>query len=648
MGGTTSTVLPAVRTPRSVYVRRRVVLGLALVLLVLLVVGGWLAWGLRSAAKQIQSEASAAQGSITTVKTDLEAGDYASAMAAAKAAKAQVASADAASRTLPVRVAGMLPVVGGAVDDLHSLIGAATDLADASYRVATVYGAATGKAATGPKLFAGGRVNFRVLDETSAAVATAITEIGHAQGLLQQVNGTLPGTHAMADARDKALAEIAPLTGTLRTMSTVLGRMPAALGKGGHKSYLLVTLNPAELYAGGGAALSAALVSFSNGVMSIPLKGSVSGKLFPSNPRVAWDHLAGMPYYSPGAKAAFAYSDLHPDFTVAAVDMERAWVANGEKPVDGVIAIDPTALSAALRVSGPIQSPAYGEVNADNLVQKLLVDAYVNFNGNQDLRHQLNDELMTTVFDRLKAGSGALSLAKALASTAPGRHFRVYVNDPGLQQIVVSSGLAGDFPSSPGDLLAVFSQNQNGSKVDIFQKRTVTRDVTVKADGSATVTTTVSATNTVPRSDRRSTDLVGYLTPWSFNWYLAYLPRGAELVSYTAPRRLHRDINDGNVYPDEDGRSVVRTGRWTAAGKTTVVTLVYTFPAGTFSTSHGLVYELTTVPQPLTQDATMSITVRGPGTATAAGSSGSWTVTGGVAHASGPFNQVSSTSVTWR
>jgi len=648
VGGTTSAVLPGVRTPRSVYLRRRVLLVAALVVFTLLAVGAWLGWGLRSAAKEIQTDASAAQGSITTVKTDLEAGDYASAMAAASAAKTQVASADVASRALPVRVAGMLPVVGSAVDDLRNLIGAATDLADTSSRVAQVYGAATGKAASGPKLFAGGRVNFHVLSETSAAVTAAIAEIGHAQGLLHQVQGTLPGTHAMADARDKALAQIAPLTGTLTTMSTVLDRMPAALGQGGHKSYLLVTLNPAELYPGGGAALSAALVTFTNGVLSIPIKGSVSGKLFPNNPKVAWDHVAGPPYYRTRSKAAFAYSDLHPDFTVSAVEMERSWVANGENPVDGVIALDPTALSAALRVSGPIQSPAYGQVNADNLVQKLLVDAYVNFSGSQDLRHQLNEQLMTTVFDRLKAGSGALSLAKALASTAPGRHFRVYVNDPGLQQVVATSGLAGEFPSNPGDLLAVFSQNQNGSKVDIFQQRTVTRDVTVHADGSAFVTTTLRATNSVPLSDRRSIDLVGYLTPWSFNWYLAYLPPQAHLVSYISPRHLARDMNDVNLYPDQNGRTVVRTGRWTDAGKTTVVTLDYTLPVGTFSTSHGLVYQLTAVPQPLTRDATMTITVRGPGTAAVAGSAGMWTVAGGVARVSGPFNQVSSTSVTWR
>jgi hypothetical protein len=280
-------------------------------------------------------------------------------------------------------------------------------------------------------------------------------------------------------------------------------------------------------------------------------------------------------------------------------------------------------------------------------VQKLLVDAYADFSTDQGTRHQLNDQLVKDVFGRLSRGSDALSIVKALASTAPGLHFRVHVDDPALQRAVVSAGLAGALPANPGDLLAVFTENQNGGKVDIFQKRAVTHDVTVKPDGSATVTTRVSMTNAVPASGRLSSDRAGYLTDWSYSFYLAHLPKGATHVSITAPRKDAYDVDDPTVYPDLLGRSIVRIGRWTAAGRTTVVTVTYTLPAGTFSTSSGLRYELTAMPQPLTVDATVQVTVRGPGTAAIIGDAGAWTTSGGVARLSGPFTQVSSTSVEW-
>lgn len=628
--------------------RRRILLGLALVVVVGLAVVAWLGLGLKRAAAAIQTDASGAQASIEAAKAQLLNGDYADASRSAAMAQSQVADAATAARAMPVRIVGKLPVVGQAVTDLDNLIGAAGDLAEASGRLVTVYGAASGKSATGPKLFSHGRVDFAVLSATTAAVDDALARISDARTRLDAVQGTLPGTHAMASARDKALAQIGPLDQTLTTMRGVLVRLPSALGKGGEKRYLLVTLNPAELYPGGGAALSAALVTFRNGVLSIPLRGSVSEKLFPNNPKVAWTHVAGPPYYVHRQKAAFAYSDLHPDFTVSAVEMERSWVANGEAPVDGVITLDPIALSAALRVTGPVNSPVYGQVTGDNLVQKLLVDAYVQFGADQTARHQLNDQLMSAVFSRLSAGSGALSLAKALAGTAPGHHFRIYVNDPALQKIVLSSGLGGEFPATPGDLVAVFSQNQNGSKVDIFQKRTVSHVVAIKADGSATVTTTVRATYDVPTQGRTLSTRVGYLTLWSFNWYLAYLPPHARLVSYTAPSHDRQDKDDPIVYPAEHGRTVVRIGRWTSAGDTTVVTLVYRLPAGTFGGgSSPLEYRLDTMPQPMVQDAAMTVRVSAPGSAALAVGSPGWSVRGGVATYNGPLNQVASTSIGW-
>ena len=628
--------------------RRRVLWGVLGVLVVLVVVGLWMGLGAKRAASVIQTQASAAQTSIETAKTKLEAGDYAGAHAAAAQADAQVAEAAAAAGSAPGRALGQLPVAGQAVADLDHLIAAASGLSHATGQIVDVYGAATGKSAGSAAVFRGGKVNFTALSTVSTTVDEAIAEIGAARASLEAVQGPLPGTHSLAAARDSVLAKLDPLQSTLTSMKTVLTAMPSALGQKGTKSYLLVTLNPAELYPGGGAALSAAVIKFDHGAMSVPVKGSVSDKLFYGNPRVVWEHMLNKPYYAEGQGAAFAFSDLYPDFSATAIDIERSWVANGMAPVDGVVALDPIALQAALRVIGPVGSAGYGQITADNLIQKTLVDAYADYAGDQSARHRVNEALVNAVFARLTGGSGALGVVKALASTAPGHHFRVHLDDATLQKLVDTNGLGGAFPQGKGDLLAVFTENQNGSKVDIFQKRKVRRVVDVKADGSATVVTSLSVTNAVPPSGRNNTDRTYYLTTWSKANYLEHAPAGAQELTASAPMHDPEDVNDPTVYPDLDGRSIVRALRWTSAGATTTVTFRYTLPAGTFGTGGHLHYTLNAVPQPLVKDASLSLVVKGPGAANVVGASNGWTVTGGTAAWSGSFSQVLAYDVTWK
>lgn len=625
--------------------RRIVLLSLAAVLGMLLV---WLVGSVWI----ILSNGERAQDALAAAKTDILAGDFAAATASAEDAEASVAEASSAVHGLPVQLVGLLPVAGPVVDDLERIVDSAADVAAASRDVVDVYGEATGKAQDGRSVFSGGRADFAVIGDVTGSVARARGLLEDAEATLKQVQGGGPGSDVLLRTRDEALGQVAPLADTLGTFERVLARVPDALGKDAPRSYLLITVNPAELYAGGGAALSAAVVRFDKGEMSIPVRGSVSSTLFPQNPRVYWKHIAGAPFYNNDYPAAFAWSTLHPDFTVTAREVARSWVANGEDPVDGVISVDPVALAAALRVTGPIETPGYGEITADNLVQKLLVDGYQSFDGDQGERHALNDSLVDTVFTRLSGGQGALSMLQAMATTAPARHFRVWMSDEALQKEVLDAGLAGQLPDARGaDAVAFYSQNQNGSKVDVFQQRDTVQRIWINPDGSADALTTVNVVNGAPRSARGDATYQGYFTSWSFNWYLAYLPPGAQFVDYTATRSLTGDRDDPTVYRDVSGWSLVRVGRWTRAGAVTELKVRYRFPAGYFSDAGGgYHYRLVTVPQSLVQPATLTVEVRAPGTATVDSDlPGGWsTTTPGLATWSGTLAQPSSTDMLWR
>ncbi len=59
--------------------------------------------------------------------------------------------------------------------------------------------------------------------------------------------------------------------------------------------------------------------------------------------------------------------------------------------------------------------------------------------------------------------------------------------------------MAGTIPvRDTGNLSAVYTQNGNGNKLDVFQRRAVRETVRLRADGSAVVTRTVALQSPTP------------------------------------------------------------------------------------------------------------------------------------------------------
>ncbi|NHC16641.1 hypothetical protein, partial [Motilibacter deserti] len=205
-----------------------------------------------------------------------------------------------------------------------------------------------------------------------------------------------------------------------------------------------------------------------------------------------------------------------------------------------------------LRTTGPVSSAAYGEVNADNVVQVLLADGY--YLQEDSRRHDLNLALMAGVMERLAQGEGLIDKVKALAAAAPGRHMQVWFRDATAQQMAAENGFGGAVADpGTGDHIAVYAQNGNESKVDIFAQRTIDEVVRLQEDGSATVTRTVtlrnSATAVLPQSLNNKK---GYRTAWSRVGLIHLLPEGAEVT--TTAERQPGAVSDAEQGVDQAGR----------------------------------------------------------------------------------------------
>jgi hypothetical protein len=396
--------------------------------------------------------------------------------------------------------------------------------------------------------------------------------------------------------------------------------------------------NQAEMRASFGAPLTLLMVEFDDGRISIPVKGQTSTEMFPPlNARVNWFGPAYNPFFAGNQRnRPFVVTNTHPNLLFSAQEMAGAWEGGNYPDVDGIITLDLTAIAAVLRATGPIESDVYGSVDADQIGQILLIDAYQDFGQDDALERQAaNQDLLDRLLNRILSGNDLVNAAQAIASTAPGRHFQVWMKDRRLEQLALDAGAAGvvDDPEV-GDWSAMYTQNGNQSKVDVFQQRNQLVVVNLSEDGSARVRQQLTLTNaTPPDRPEGPPERVGYETSWLKNAYILYVPKGARNYRVDYPRDFNirpfaghgrRQLGGGWI-DDGFGNAMIRVVGWTPPGGQSAVTISYDLPAGTFSTGSSptdpdasqeqptsLEYRLQAEPQALFIDPTLTVQVTPP------------------------------------
>ena len=545
----------------------------------------------------------------------LSEGDSQAARDSIAAAQSNAAAARANLDGLPFAVFRVIPYVNTNLTAAEDLLDAAVHGLDAGAVVVNNYG-------EGP-LVEGQRVNLTAVNNIEPHLAEVSAHVEQAQAAI--ADSPSQAAAPLREATQKVQRGLTDVQKGLQLWQDIGSDLPTLLGSETPQTYLVVFHNPAELYAGGGASLNVALVTFDDGQIEVGEKGAVSRDFFFGNPSVPWDPVAGGPYYATkNATDGFAWSNLHQDFRVAGEDMMRSWQANGGKHVDGVISLDAAALAAAVRVTGPIQSPLYGEITADNLIEKLFFEGYNEDPVAQAERQRINQELISQMLARMEgSGTQAASIARAIFSTAPGQHIRAYLSDGRHADALHKAGLDGAQPDPQPDRIAFYTQNQNASKVDIFQTRQLVHEVTLAADGSAQVTQTATVTNNAPAEGGSPlSDRIGYTTRWAFHWNITLLPDKATDIQQSIETE---DVKrDDKVYTDVDGRKAVRIGGWIPPGGHSTITVTYRLPAGTFGIDGNLAYRASVEHQLLVNDVALTVNVTGPSQPTP--TEGNWSV----------------------
>jgi hypothetical protein len=261
-------------------------------------------------------------------------------------------------------------------------------------------------------------------------------------------------------------------------------------------------------------------------------------------------------------------TNTHPNYVYSAQEMAASWTGGGYPRVDGVVFLDLTAISAVLNATGPVESAVYGTVTGDQLGQILLIDAYATFGQEEaDQRQAANQQLLDELMARLLSGDDLVNVAQAIASTVPGRHFQVWMREPRLQQLSMDAGAAG-YVADPkiGDWSAVYTQNGNQSKVDVFQQRNTLMQVSLREDGSAGINQVITITNqTPPDRSEGPPERIGYETMWVKNAHVIYVPRAAQSFRASFPSNFSIRPFKGHAR-QQAGRGFVSDGFGTRVG----------------------------------------------------------------------------------
>ncbi|MGC5167457.1 DUF4012 domain-containing protein [Luteimicrobium sp. DT211] len=283
----------------------------------------------------------------------------------------------------------------------------------------------------------------------------------------------------VASLQDK----VRTLGSTVTTAHRATALLPSMLGADGTRTYLLLSLNNAELRSSGGIPGSITVLRAKAGKVTVVGHAS-SADLGPwARPVVdlgkdATDVFGTQPARYPQDTTMLA------DFPDTGRTMAAMWKKAGHGSVDGVLATDPVALSHLLGATGPVtvKAPATGggttdvELTSDNAVDVLLSQVYAAIADPAE-QDAFFSAAAGAVFDTLLHGDvPASDLQHALTASADERRLLVWSAHDREQALLAGTELSGALTSTPrgGAAVAVLLNDGTSGKMGYYL-RTSTR-----------------------------------------------------------------------------------------------------------------------------------------------------------------------------
>jgi len=276
------------------------------------------------------------------------------------------------------------------------------------------------------------------------------------------------------------------------------------MGADGPRAYLLAFQTNAEARGTGGLIGGTGVLRFDNGKSTVDTL-QPNSELYDAKADIDLG-----PEFNDMYGSSRPYSDIRnanqsSHFPFAAQIWKSMWERQGGAKVDGVIALDPVALSYILGAVGSVTAPDGQVVTQENVIELTENTAYIKFPKDQVARKKYLQDIANAV---VKAMTGQVKspgkLLDALGRAASERRIMIWSAFPEEQKVLEETTLAHIVPDDARPIAEVVINNFGGNKMDYYLKR----DIEYAADGcdgdmrnstvTVRLTNTASDTTTLP------------------------------------------------------------------------------------------------------------------------------------------------------
>ncbi len=293
-----------------------------------------------------------------------------------------------------------------------------------------------------------GKMDIAAIEEIGPSVSTASAAIAKADATIRDINAAsllvplrVPVSSIQAKVEDaRAASRSADLGARL---------LPEMLGKEGKRKYLMLVQSNAEIRSTGGISGSYAILSADKGKLKMGFQGSIQDlPRFPSP-------VVPMTKEEKSVLPSTMVTDVRnanftPDFPRTG-QITRAMVKKGlNEDVDGVISVDPVAMSFILQGTGPVKIADGVVLRPDNAVEVLL-NAVYRFFPDAARQDATFETAARKIFNVVRSGKGdSRMVISGLVRAASENRLMVWSADKDEQRQIEDSALSGALTGDDG------------------------------------------------------------------------------------------------------------------------------------------------------------------------------------------------------
>ncbi len=475
-------------------------------LLVLAALAG--AWMLHRA-KHARGELELARAEVDQLRDELHAGKTDDVDRLVAAIKQHASAAHHDTSGILWTVGSWVPLAGNNLDAAHTIAAIVDDLSKHE-----LPGLAASVTAIAPQHLrqAEGQIDLPAIQSAAQQVDTAVPALAKA---VKRLNG-VPHAHVdsrLNSAHDDLAHSLTTLTADLDGAQRGLTALVPMLGAQGKRTYFVGLQNPSEARGTGGLLGAYAIVTADHGKVTLEHTGPDSELGTPQG---------NNPVPVPGLPAEFQarWGDLYPTgaWLSSNVSPHLPWTADiwatkykaqTGTQIDGVLALDPQALTELLGADGSVAVPDGSQVKGSDIPTYVESTLYAKFTddsagaGESPERKAYLVALFKGVVDQLIHDPLPAGLLDGLRAGAAEGHIQVWSANAAEEADLEKTQAGGAMPDAPGPFAWLYLLNTTNNKGDYWVTRALTYQAgacpaTKAAGATRDSTVTVTLTNTLP------------------------------------------------------------------------------------------------------------------------------------------------------